>query len=102
MNPEIQTKHNQQWRYETDDFQGTCVIANDEMTIRFIFESDGRAFHDVLKIDEAIDKELLVPVSVEGLADALSEAFPTLTVTAKGRAVSHGWITATVNREDTE
>jgi hypothetical protein len=96
MQPEIETKHKQTWRYETDEFMGTCVIAKDEMTIKFVFETDGRQFYDVLKINKVINDALLVPVSVEGMADLLTDAFPTLTVTASGRAVSHGWITATV------
>lgn len=96
MQAEIQTKHNQTWRYETDEFKGTCIIAHDEMTIKFIFEGEGQQFYDVLKIDELIDAGLLVPVSVEGMADMLADALPKLTVTALGRAASHGWIIATI------
>lgn len=96
MTPEIETKYEQSWRYETDEFRGTCIIANDEMTIKFVFEGEGAKFYDVLKIDELIDAGLQVPVSVEGMADLLADALPKLTVTALGRAASHGWITATV------
>lgn len=96
MNPEIETKHEQLWRYETDEFSGTCIIANDEMTIKFIFEGEGSQFYDVLKIDGLIKSALKVPVSVEGMADLLADALPKLTVTALGRAASHGWISATV------
>lgn len=95
MHPEIETKHKQIWRYETDEFIGTCIIANDEMTIKFVFECEGAEFYDVLKIDEVIDQALQVPVSVEGMADQLASQFPKLKVTAMGRAASHGWILAT-------
>ena len=96
MQTEIETKHKQTWRYETDDFKGTCIIANDVMTIKFIFEGEGSQFYDVLKIDELIDAGLQRPVSVEGMADLLADALPKLTVTALGRAASYGWIIATV------
>ena len=96
MQAEIETKHEQTWRYETDEFSGTCIIANDEMTIKFVFEGEGQQFYDVLKIDELIDAGLRVPVSVEGMADQLADALPKLTVTTLGRAASHGWIIATV------
>ena len=93
---EIKTEHTQHWCYETDDFKGVCVIAEDDMTIKFRFEQVGDQFYDVLKIDEQINKALSVPVSVEGMADHLHTLFPKMRVTAMGRAFSHGWITSTV------
>lgn len=104
MQPEIElkTNHKMLWRYETDEFRGTCVIAKDEMTIKFIFECESHEFYDVLKIDKMIEAELESPVSVEGIADKLADAFPGMTVTALGRAASHGWISATVKTEQPE
>ena len=99
---QFETRNYQQWRYETDEFKGTCIIANDEMTIKFIFEHAGRTFYDVLKIDEVIDQALLTPVSVEGMADLLAETFPGMTVTAMGRADSHGWIISTTGLDKRE
>jgi hypothetical protein len=96
MTPEITTEHRQNWKYETDEFSGTCIIAKDDMTIKFVFEHYGNKFFDVIKIDEQIDKLLLEPVSVEGIADDLAAFLPGVTVTAMGRAFSHGWITATI------
>jgi hypothetical protein len=96
---EIETRHIQTWRYETDEFNGTCVIANDDMIIKFIFEAKGNAFYDVLKIDKVIRNLLAVPVSVEGICDSLADEFEELKITVMGRAESHGWITSSVEND---
>lgn len=98
IEPEVETNHEQLWVYETDEKKGVCVIADDDMQIKFRFESDGTKFYDVLKIDAEIEKALREPVSVEGMADHLHDLFPMLDVTAMGRAFSHGWITSKVLR----
>ena len=93
---DVKTKFHQCWKYETDEKTGVCLIAKDEMKIKFCFESDGTEFLDVLKINEEIDSMLSNPVSVEGAADHLHGIWPFLTITAMGRAFSHGWITTRV------
>ena len=93
---EIKTDFVQEWSYETDEMEGVCIIAKDTMQIRFRFEAISDSFYDVLKIDEAIRDKLKTPVSVEGMADYLHNLFPKMTVTALGRAASHGWISATI------
>jgi len=92
----VVTNFEQMWTYETDEKKGICIIAKDPMQIKFKFEACGRAFFDVLEIDAAIDELLKVPVSVEGIADQLKELFPSLSITASGRAFSHGWITTKI------
>ena len=84
------------WSYETDEFKGTCIIAKDEMQIKFVFYTTGKNFVDVLKIDEIIDELLREPVSVESMAQSLHAFLPYMKIKVMGRAVSHGWITAIV------
>lgn len=86
------------WKYETDEFDGVCEIAHDKMTVRCVFEAFCRSFYDVLGIDGVIRYRLLSPVSVERLAEQLSDDFPDLRVTVFGRAATHGWISSTVGR----
>lgn len=86
------------WRYETDEFVGVCEIANDEMVVKCVFESNARAFYDVLQIDSVIRQRLAQPVSVERLAEQLAADIPDLRVTVSGRAKTHGWITSTVGK----
>jgi hypothetical protein len=89
-------ENEQRWRYETDDFTGVCEIANDEMTVKCVFQAVTNRFYDVLKIDELIRHRLSVPVSVERLAEVLAGDFPGVSVTVSGRAKTHGWITSGV------
>jgi hypothetical protein len=96
MKTEVITENVQKWKYETDEFDGICVIAKDKMRIKFIFESCGKEFFDVLKINQVIETGLKNPVSVEFMADFLSTKFSGLLVTVLGRAESHGWITSSV------
>jgi hypothetical protein len=83
------------WRYETDEMNGVCEIAKDVMVVKCVFETVTKKFYDVLQIDEAIRRRLLEPVSVERLAEQLSEDVPGVQVTVMGRADTHGWITST-------
>lgn len=92
---QVTTTHDFHWTYETDEFQGVCELAGDVMVVKCAFVGTGRQFYDVLHMDEVIRAHLESPVSVERLADNLSSDFPGLTVTVKGRAKTHGWITAT-------
>jgi hypothetical protein len=96
MKTEVITENVQKWKYETDEFDGICVIAKDKMRIKFIFESCGKEFFDVLKINQVIETGLRNPVSVEFMADFLATQFRGLSVTVSGRAESHGWITSSV------
>lgn len=97
MDRKITTKHKQNWQYETDEKEGICIIAKDKMVIKFHFEQENsNAFYDVLEIDAVIDGALKDPVSVEGMVDYLSDTFQGLTITAMGRAASHGWITSKI------
>ena len=96
MEREVHTKNLQEWKFETDEFFGRCVIANDEMKIKFVFECKSNLFYDVLKIESAIREKLKEPVSVEGMADWCFQKWPCLKTTVSGRAESHGWITSTV------
>lgn len=66
------------------------------MVVKCTFASTSNTFYDVLGIDGIIKALLNKPVSVERLAEQLSEYFPTLAVTVMGRAKTHGWITSTV------
>jgi hypothetical protein len=83
------------WKYETDVMEGFCEIAHDKMVVKCVFESVSKEFYDVLQIDAAIRLRLLEPVSVERLAEQLSEDIPGVLVTVSGRADTHGWITST-------
>ena len=83
------------WRYETDEMRGICEIAKDAMVVKCVFEAYTKKFYDVLQIDAAIRRRLLEPVSVERLAEQLSEDVPGVQVTVMGRADTHGWITST-------
>ena len=99
LKTEIVTARAHRWRYETDDFYGTCVIANDQMIIRFTFESKipTNQFFDVLKIDQLIREKLEAEaVSVEGMADWCADTFSNLKITVSGCAASHGWITSEI------
>lgn len=97
MLAEITTINRQKWTYETDEKTGICIIAKDAMQIKFVFECRAtNKFFDVLKIDKVIEDKLKEPVSVEGMADYLHSVFPSLTITATGRAFSHGWITSKI------
>lgn len=87
------------WRYETDEINGVCEIAKDVMVVKCIFEAVTKKFYDVLQIDEVIRRRLLEPVSVERLAEQLSEDVPGVQVTVMGRADTHGWITSTALRD---
>lgn len=100
MEVAIKTENPQIWKYETDEKKGICILANDDMQIKFRFEMTGNEFYDVLEIDAAIEDRLKLPVSVEGMADHLHVLFPLLTITAMGRAFSHGWISSTVEAND--
>lgn len=88
----------QNWRYETDEFDGVCEIAKDAMTIKCVFECTSNVFQDVLLIDAVIRDRLQTPISVERLAEQLAGAFPEMRVTVSGRAKTHGWITSGVCR----
>lgn len=90
--------HQQNWKYETDEFEGICEIAHDLMTVKCVFEGTSSSFYDVLQIDVFIRQVLGLPISVERLAESLADAFPTLKVTVSGRAKTHGWITSAVVR----
>lgn len=92
----LELTHIAAWFYETDEFHGICELAGDEMVVKCCFESYDRSFYDVLAIDGVIRHRLGRPVSVERLAEQLAEDFPDLTVTVKGRAKTHGWISSTV------
>lgn len=96
MNPALILTKSQSWKYETDEFHGVCEIANDQMVVKCIFEAHDNKFFDVLGIDGMVRLRLLKPVSVERLAQQLSEDFPSLRVTVMGRARTHGWITSTI------
>lgn len=90
----VETTNEFQWRYSTDEFEGVCELAGDKMVVKCEFVCIGKRFYDVLMMDEVIRKHLSSPVSVERLADNLSNEFPDLRVTVSGRAATHGWITA--------
>lgn len=92
----LSLKKTQVWKYETDEFHGICEIAHDQMVVKMIFASTSNTFYDVLGIDGVIKALLNKPVSVERLAEQLSDYFPELSVTVMGRAKTHGWITSTV------
>lgn len=94
--PTLTLSQTQRWRYETDEFYGTCEIAHDDMVVKCVFEATAREFFDVLFIDGVIKARLTKPVSVERLAEQLSADFPSLSVTVAGRAKTHGWITSRV------
>ncbi len=94
LNPEIQLGKKVHWTYQTDDMHGICIIAKDKMTINFKFEAFSKEIYDVLKIDMLIRKILENPVSVEGAQENLKSVFPGMEITVRGRADSHGWITA--------
>lgn len=86
----------QDWSYQTDEFHGICEIAGDEMVVKVLFQStiSTTRFYDVLGMDGAIRLRLAKPVSVERLAEQLATDFPDLDIEVKGRAKTHGWITA--------
>jgi hypothetical protein len=84
------------WKYETDEFEGICEIANDAMVVKCVFATTANSFYDVLAIDRTIRGLLESPVSVERLAEQLSNLYPELSVTVMGRARTHGWITSSV------
>jgi hypothetical protein len=86
------------WKYETDEFHGICEIAHDQMVVKCVFECCDRSFYDVLGIDGVIRDRLNTPVSVERLAEQLSDDFPGLRVTVHGRAKTHGWISSSIGR----
>ena len=94
--PTLSLNQTQSWKYETDEFTGICEIAKDVMKVKCVFESTDTQFYDVLEIDAYIRNLLLSPVSVERLAEQLSEGLPRMRVTVAGRAETHGWITSTV------
>lgn len=96
LTPDVRVKYAQDWKYETDEFSGICVVANEPMVIRLSFECRGRTFFDVIKINAMINELLRSPVSVEGMAEMLALAMPGVIVTATGRAISHGWISSRV------
>jgi len=95
INHVVETVNEFHWHYATDEFEGVCELAGDKMVVKCEFAGTGRKFYDVLMMDGIIKAHLLKPVSVERLADNLSEEFPDLLVTVRGRAKTHGWITAT-------
>ena len=86
----------QVWKYESDEFHGICEIAHDQMVVKCVFAATSNTFYDVLGIDGIIRALLNKPVSVERLAEQLSDYFPGLAITVMGRAKTHGWITSTV------
>lgn len=96
MKHALTLKKTQAWKYETDEFHGVCEIAHDQMVIKCIFSSTDTGFYDVLGIDGVVRWMLNKPISVERLAEQLSDYFQDLSVTVMGRAKTHGWITASV------
>lgn len=94
----VETRNSFHWSYETDEFEGVCELAGDVMVVKCTFVGTGHKFYDVLEMDKVIRARLSEPVSVERLADALSDDFKDLTVTVSGRAKTHGWITATASK----
>jgi hypothetical protein len=89
-------KKTQVWRYETDELEGVCEIAHDKMVVKCTLATTSNKFFDVLEIDRLIRRLLESPVSVERLAEQLSDCFPDYSVVVAGRAKTHGWITSTV------
>ena len=94
MQTEIHLNTKVHWTYQTDDMHGICIIAKDKMTINFKFQAFTSDIYDVIKLDNFIKAMLATPVSVEGSQQVLKSEFPNMVVTARGRAVSHGWIEA--------
>ena len=83
------------WVFETDVLDGVCEIAMDEMSIMFKFTQPfSNEFYDVLAIKSTIVERLKSPISVEGAVVFCKKNWPKLEVEVKGRAESHGWITA--------
>jgi len=99
LSPALTLTMTHRWRYETDEMTGVCEIAKDAMVVKCAFEAVTKKFYDVLQIDDAIRRRLLEPVSVERLAEQLSEDVPGVQVTVMGRADTHGWITSTALRD---
>lgn len=83
------------WKYETDELEGVCEIAHDRMVVKCTLATTTNKFCDVLEIDRLIRRLLESPVSVERLAEQLSDCFPDYSVVVAGRAKTHGWITST-------
>ena len=84
------------WEFETDELSGICEIAMDKMVIVFKFTLlFADEFYDVLAIKAAIVERLAeAPISVEGAVVFCKKNWPELGVEVRGRAESHGWITA--------
>lgn len=97
LKAEVKTEKPQRWKYETNEMNGICEIADEKMTIKFVFDTFGNEFYDVLKIDALIHEKLKTPCSVEGIVDEISKLLPGLNVSASGRSATHGWITSQTN-----
>ena len=92
----LKTDIGMSWEFETDALPGICEIAMDEMVIVFKFtQKFSDEFYDVLAIKGAIvDRLAEAPISVEGAVVFCKKNWPNLNVEVRGRAESHGWITA--------
>ncbi len=96
METVIKTEVGMAWEFETDVFLGICAIALDEMSIVFKFtQRHSNEFYDVLAIKETLRERIeAAPISVEGAVVFCKQTWPKLDVEVRGRAESHGWITA--------
>lgn len=92
----LKTEIGMRWVFETDLLSGICEIAMDEMSIVFKFTQPfSNEFYDVLAIKAAIvDRLAEAPISVESAVVFCKKNWPKLEVEVRGRAESHGWITA--------
>lgn len=100
MKIEIETNVAMDWLYETDQMDGVCSLTNEPMVVKFSLRYLGRKFYDVIEIDKIIRAKLMRPTSVEEVAEWLFVKLGgAVEVTVSGRADSHGWITAKLDKQ---
>ncbi len=98
MEKAIKTSVGMAWEYETRLLYGRCRIAEDELTLTFTFKQKySREFFDVCKMEWLLQQHLdSALTTTEEMAALAKELWPSLDITVKGLAESHGLITVRV------
>ncbi len=98
MEKAIETSIGMAWEYETRLLYGTCRIAEDELTLTFTFkQKHSNEFYDVCQMEYLLQQHLDATLTTtEEMAAVAKKLWPSLDITVKGLADSHGLITVRI------
>ena len=98
MEKTVKTNVSMSWEYESRILYGKCRIAEDELALTLTFsQRHSREFYDVCQMEWLLQQHLDATLTTtEEVAALAKELWPSLDITVKGMADSHGLITVRV------